>query len=288
MNAVPRPAPLPPPSPTAAAHRLARMAITSLHAELACAPKPGLVTPWSRGSHNDMDAATFLRSLFALRGYFVAVAAAGAHNVPFDHLRMLGIEAETAMLRATGGINTHRGAIFSLGLLVAASARLRHVEHAAPPATAVCHAVRGYWASALLAAPLNSASPGQRARQRHGVPGVREQAAQGFPLLREVALPTLQATLHATADRQAAMVQTLMSLVAVTTDLNLLHRGGERGLAFAQQQARRFLAEGGALEPGWRARLGPVCDAFKARRLSPGGSADLLACAWFLHLQERA
>lgn len=287
MNAVPRPAPLPPPSPTAAAHRLARMAITSLHAELACAPKPGLVTPWSRGSHDDMDAATFLRSLFALRGYFVAVAAAGAHSAAFDNLRMLGIEAETAMLRATGGINTHRGAIFSLGLLVAASARLRHVVHA-PQGTAVCHAVRGYWAPALLAAPLNSASPGQRARQRHGVPGVREQAAQGFPLLREVALPTLQATLRATADRQAAMVQTLMSLVAVTTDLNLLHRGGERGLAFAQQQARRFLAEGGALESGWRARLGPVCDAFQARRLSPGGSADLLACAWFLHLQERA
>ncbi|RLK56003.1 triphosphoribosyl-dephospho-CoA synthase [Stenotrophomonas rhizophila] len=288
MNAVPHPAPLPPPSPTAAAHRLARMAITSLHAELACAPKPGLVTPWSRGSHDDMDAATFLRSLFALRGYFVAVAAAGARNVPFDDLRMLGIEAEASMLRATGGINTHRGAIFSLGLLVAASARLRHVEHAAPQGTAVCHAVRGHWASALLAAPLNSTSPGQRARQRHGVPGVREQAAQGFPLLREVALPTLQATLRATDDRQAAMVQTLMSLVAVTTDLNLLHRGGERGLAFAQQQARRFLAEGGALEAGWRARLGAVCDAFEARRLSPGGSADLLACAWFLHLQERA
>jgi len=278
MSAVLHSVPAVPPSPTAAAHRLGRLAITSLHAELACAPKPGLVTPWSQGSHQDMHAGTFLRSLFALRGYFVAVAAAGAH----------GIDAEAAMLRATGGVNTHRGAIFSLGLLVAASARLRHAAGTRPQGIEVCQAVRDYWAPALLTAPLNSDSPGQRARQRHGVAGVREQAAQGFPLLRDVALPTLQAALRATQDRQAAMVQTLMSLIAVTTDLNLLHRGGERGLAFAQQQARRFLAEGGALQPGWRARLGPVCDAFEAKRLSPGGSADLLACAWFLHQQEGA
>jgi triphosphoribosyl-dephospho-CoA synthase len=288
MNAALHPVPAPPPSPTAAAHHLGRLAIASLHAELACAPKPGLVTPWSRGSHQDMDAGTFLRSLFALRGYFVAVATAGAQETPFEQLRSYGMAAEAAMLRATGGVNTHRGAIFSLGLLVAASARLRHAGGARPRGIEVCQAVRDYWAPALLTAPLNSDSPGQRARQRHGVAGVREQAAQGFPLLHEVALPTLQAALHATDDRQAAMIQTLMALVAVTTDLNLLHRGGERGLAFAQQQARRFLAEGGALQSGWRARLGPVCDAFEAKRLSPGGSADLLACAWFLHQQEGA
>ncbi|WP_353085549.1 triphosphoribosyl-dephospho-CoA synthase MdcB [Stenotrophomonas sp.] len=288
MSAVLHSVPAVPPSPTAAAHRLGRLAITSLHAELACAPKPGLVTPWSQGSHQDMHAGTFLRSLFALRGYFVTVAMAGAQETPFEQLRSYGIGAEAAMLRATGGVNTHRGAIFSLGLLVAASARLRHAAGTRPHGIEVCQAVRDYWAPALLSAPLNSDSPGQRARQRHGVAGVREQAAEGFPLLRDVALPNLQAALRATQDRQAAMVQTLMSLIAVTTDLNLLHRGGERGLAFAQQQARRFLAEGGALQPGWRARLGPVCDAFEAKRLSPGGSADLLACAWFLHQQEGA
>ena len=119
----PRPACLPRPQDRAEAARLGRLAIASLHAELALAPKPGLVTPSDAGSHADMDARTFWRSLAALRGYFEAIAQAGLAQAPFDALRRLGLQAEDAMLRATDGINTHRGAIFSLGLLTAAAAR---------------------------------------------------------------------------------------------------------------------------------------------------------------------
>ncbi|WP_234419450.1 triphosphoribosyl-dephospho-CoA synthase, partial [Xanthomonas fragariae] len=86
------------------AHRLGRLAVGALHAELTCSPEPCLVTPFDTVSHTDMDASTFLRSLFALRGYFVAVAQAGIDNAPFERLRQLGIDAETAMLHATGGV----------------------------------------------------------------------------------------------------------------------------------------------------------------------------------------
>lgn len=267
--------------------RLGRLAIASLHAELACAPKPGLVTPFDSGSHDDMDAGTFLRSLFALRHYFTAIAGAGADDAPFAALRAHGLAAERAMLRATGGINTHRGAIFSLGLLVAAAARCRRQHGHAAPAAQVCLAVQ-HWADDFAAAPLDASSPGQRARLRHGVPGVREQAAAGYPLLRELAVPTLRHALHSGLARDAALCQTLMQLVAQVDDLNLLHRGGADGLAWAQQQARRFLAGGGAFAPGWQARLHAFGEGFVARRLSPGGSADLLACAWFLLQQEGA
>ena len=287
MNALRQPVPGIAAPRSADARRLGRLAIASLHAELACTPKPGLVTPFSRGSHSDMDASTFLRSLFALRGYFVAIAQAGSNDAPFESLRSLGIAAEAAMLRATGGINTHRGAIFSLGLLVAQAARLRASGERPPSGAAVCRGV-AQWRAALLAAPLNPASPGQRARRRHAVPGVREQAADGYPLLRDLALPTLQRVLHATADAEAAQVETLMTLIAHTVDLNLLHRGGDAGLAFAQGQARRFLAAGGVQQADWRERVAAIGHAFEQRRLSPGGSADLLACTWFLHLQERA
>ncbi|MFC6841113.1 triphosphoribosyl-dephospho-CoA synthase MdcB [Xanthomonas theicola] len=268
-------------------HRLGRLAVASLHAELACAPKPGLVTPFDRGSHEDMDAATFLRSLFALRGYFVAIAAAGAADAAFPALRELGIVAERAMLRATGGINTHRGAIFSLGLLVAAAARLRRQHQAATDGVAVCNAV-GLWRDALPDAPLDPHSHGQRMRRLHGVAGVREQAAEGFPLLRELALPALRGALRAGFAHDAAMAQTLLLLIAHTEDLNLLHRGGRDGLRFAQRSARAFLDAGGAAQPQWRQRLARIGDAFVARRLSPGGSADLLACACFLQRQETA
>ncbi len=275
------------PNAVATPHRLGRLAVASLHAELACAPKPGLVTPFDRGSHDDMDASAFLRSLFALRGYFVAIAAAGMADAPFATLRQRGIEAERAMLRATGGVNTHRGAIFSLGLLVAAAARLRSQQHAMPDGVAVCNAV-GHWHDALLDAPLDPHSHGQRMRRRHGVAGVREQAAEGFPLLREVALPTLRRALRAGVAHDAAMAQTLLQLIAQTDDLNLLQRGGHDGLRFAQCSARAFLEAGGVAQPDWRQQLAHLGEAFVARRLSPGGSADLLACACFLQRQEAA
>lgn len=232
-----------------------------------------------------MDASTFLRSLFALRGYFVAIAQAGIAQAPFEHLRQLGIAAEAAMARSTGGINTHRGAIFSLGLLTAQAARLRAVHGRRPSGEQVCCAVQA-WSVALQAAPLDSQSHGQRMRAQYRVAGVREQAAAGYPLLRNVALPALRAALASGASREAALAQTLMQLIAELDDLNLLHRGGQAGLAHAQQQARAFLTAGGIAQAGWRAQLAHIGDGFVARRLSPGGSADLLACAWFLHAQE--
>jgi triphosphoribosyl-dephospho-CoA synthase len=115
---------------------------------------------------------------------------------------------------------------------------------------------------------------------------VREQAATGYPLLRDVALPTLRHALASGLPREAAMCQTLMQLIACVDDLNLLHRGGADGLRWAQRQARRFLRDGGTFVSGWQARLHGIGERFVARRLSPGGSADLLACSWFLLQQE--
>jgi triphosphoribosyl-dephospho-CoA synthase len=266
--------------------QLGRLAIASLHAELVCVPKPGLVTPFDTGSHDDMDAATFMRSLFSLRGYFSAIAHAGAALAGFGHLRELGIAAEHAMTRATGGVNTHRGAIFSLGLLVAGAASLR-AQRRTTHAESVCREVASCWGASILEAPVDRASHGQRVRLRHGATGARGEAAQGFPSLRKIAVPTLRYALDATADRNAAMIHTLMTLVAFTEDTNLLHRGGTAGLALARRRSREFLAGGGALASGWQARLGPIGREFEAARLSPGGSADLLACAWFLVRLER-
>ena len=100
---------------------IGRAATLALHDELALSPKPGLVTLTDRGSHADMDAHTFMRSLFALRGYFVRIAELGHGGAPFEALEQCGIAAEARMLAATGGVNTHRGAIFMLGLLCASA-----------------------------------------------------------------------------------------------------------------------------------------------------------------------
>jgi triphosphoribosyl-dephospho-CoA synthase len=269
--------------------QLGRFAVASLHAELVCAPKPGLVTPFDTGSHEDMDATTFMRSLFALRGYFSAIADAGAEAATFTRLKQLGIDAEAAMNRATGGINTHRGAIFSLGLLVAAAASLR-AQGADLSAEAICHEVRLRWGAPILAAAERGtgASHGQLAVRRYGVGGARHEAAEGFATLRNVAIPALRLSLAVSGQPNAALAQTLMTLVATTEDTNLLHRGGGRGLAYAQLEAREFLRAGGIASSSWEERLALIGRDFVARRLSPGGSADLLACAWFLVRVERS
>jgi triphosphoribosyl-dephospho-CoA synthase len=263
--------------------QLARLAVASLHAELVTAPKPGLVTPFDTGSHDDMDAATFMRSLFALRGYFLAIAEAGATAAPFARLKQLGIDAEAAMMRATGGINTHRGAIFSLGLLVAAAASLR-ARDAHLCAESICGEVAVRWGVAILAEAQRARgeSHGQRVGRRYGAGGARHEAAGGFPTLQAVAIPALRLVLGNREQTNAARVHTLMTLVATTEDTNLLHRGGSTGLAYAQRRACEFLRAGGIASPGWQVSLAQIGSDFVARRLSPGGSADLVACAWFL------
>ena len=112
------------PAPVADCERIGRLAVRSLYREVALAPKPGLVSPVDNGSHDDMDMSIFFRSLFALRHYFRDIARAGADGAGFATLQSLGLAAEAQMLAATGGINTHRGAIFNLGLLCAAAGRV--------------------------------------------------------------------------------------------------------------------------------------------------------------------
>jgi triphosphoribosyl-dephospho-CoA synthase len=103
--------------------RLQQICLDALRYEALAWPKPGLVTPVDSGSHRDMNIGTLLASIDALRGSFAQLAAAGASARPFSVLQQIGIAAEREMLSATSGINTHRGAIFNLGLLVAAAAR---------------------------------------------------------------------------------------------------------------------------------------------------------------------
>lgn len=262
--------------------QLGRFAVASLHAELVCAPKPGLVTPFDSGSHRDMDAATFMRSLFALRVYFAEISQAGARGAEFLELKRLGVTAESVMLHATRGVNTHRGAIFSLGLLVAAAAALRAEGALFPRAESVCNEVGQRWGADLLSAPLDATSHGQMAARRYSAGGARAEAASGFPSLREIALPALRTCLVSGLDPNATLAHCLMSLICHMEDTNLLHRGGREGLVFAQKSARAFLADGGARVTGWQARLSTLAAEFVARNLSPGASADLLACAWFL------
>ncbi|MCK0207755.1 triphosphoribosyl-dephospho-CoA synthase [Starkeya koreensis] len=269
----------------ATAAEIDRCALWALGMELRLYPKAGLVSFVDTGSHVDMNAATFLRSTAALKGYFAALAQAGAEGASFAGMKAIGIAAEARMFRATGGVNTHRGAVFSLGLLAAAAGMDDEMDISAYPlerSRRLCARVRRWGADILAARSPVDASHGAQVRARYGAAGAREQAAAGFPVLRAHTLPAFHAARRAGAGIEAAGLHAFYATVAVLDDNNMLYRAGPEGLAYARRAAGEFMAAGGMLVPEGFGRARALHAAFVARRLSPGGAADLVAAAFFL------
>ncbi|MHC2333857.1 triphosphoribosyl-dephospho-CoA synthase MdcB [Bradyrhizobium sp. USDA 4454] len=266
------------------AEQIGQLAAVCLKLEVATYPKPGLVSHIDNGAHRDMDAALLCRSADTLAPFFRDLAAAGAGGAGMNRLRAIGVAAERAMMAATSGVNTHRGAIFGLGLLCTAAG----YRGALGIRKSLGELVSQRWGDAILAGPVSLRSHGAVAARRHGAGGARSEAARGFRSVYDIALPALhKARTLAPHDEEAVRVQTCMTLIAAVTDTNLLHRGGAEGLRFAQASASAFLASGGVGSCGWRARAVEIHRAFVARNLSPGGSADLLAMALFIDRLER-
>jgi triphosphoribosyl-dephospho-CoA synthase len=261
---------------------IGRAATLALYDELALSPKPGLVTLTDAGSHTDMDARTFMRSLSALRGYFVRIATLGAEGAPFEELQRCGIDAEVRMLAATGGINTHRGAIFMLGLLCAAAGAAAAGRQGLDPSS-LRDALLARWGGALEEKSRRASTlPGGIAARRHGLRSAAAEAAAGFPVLFEIAVPAMQMAQARGMSWQNELLDTLFSVIAVLDDSNLAHRGGIDGLRCAQRAAREFLAAGGAWRRDGIAAARAIADDFVSRRLSPGGAADTLAAACWM------
>jgi triphosphoribosyl-dephospho-CoA synthase len=275
----------------AIAGKIAHLAVRSLYEELVLYPKPGLVSLRDNGAHRDMNAATFMRSLFALRHYFAEIAVAGTCGAPMAELRRLGLAAETRMLRATGGINTHRGAIFALGLLSAAAGRA-WVEGGDYSDATVRKIIAERWRRDLLAVPAPSARPpshGEQVAARYAVAGARGEAARGFSAVFDVALPALRTALACGADGERARLHAFFSLLAVVTDTNVLYRAGDEALRTLQRSAASFIVSGSVFADHWLARAETLHRQCSLQGISPGGCADLFAAAWFVHqLQTEA
>lgn len=262
--------------------KVGRLAIGALYREVSLAPKPGLVSPVDSGSHADMNFSTFVRSLQALRGYFPAIARLGTQMPTYAQLQCCGVDAEQRMLQATNGVNTHRGAIFNIGLLCAA-AGVESVRAGSCSAESICRCVADMWGPAIAAtAKAVSDSHGAFVQRQYGSGGARAEAAAGFPSAISIGLPAYRAAHKQTHCPQQAAVQCFFTLMAELEDTNLLWRGGRQGLHFAREAATTFLDQGGVYSNGWQVRAQALHSEFVSRRLSPGGSADLLGVVLFL------
>jgi triphosphoribosyl-dephospho-CoA synthase len=255
-------------------------AVSVLIEEAELTPKPALVDRRSNGAHHDLDLGRLQRSAQALQDGFAAIAWAASGGTPSLRLReqlgRIGRDMERRMMAAIDGSNAHRGAIWSLGLLVAAAAQLSDRNAASIAAEA----------AALARLPDRFAprqlSHGERARLRFGVAGARGEAQAAFPHAIRVGLPTLRAARDRGVPEDCARLDALMAIMASLDDTCLLHRGGLAALEAAKAGARAVLAAGGTAAPAGHERLHRLHAELMARWASPGGSGDLLAVTLFL------
>jgi len=265
----------------ARAAEFADLAVDALIAEALLTPKPALVDQRGSGAHRDLNLHRMLRSARALRDgfYRMAIYTRGrCIDVELrEQLARIGRAAERRMLLATCGANSHRGAIWVLGLLVAAKAMSAPDSGAADLAATASRIalLPDRWAQA-------ADSHGRRVCQQYGVGGARGEAIAAFPHVIEVGLPALRAARRRGADESCARLDALMAIMSRLDDTCLLYRGGRAALETAQGGARAVLDAGGASTPEGRRRLLQLDVQLVAMNASPGGSADLLAACIFL------
>lgn len=261
--------------PSSMPYIIARLATQALQAELDTTPKPGLVDRRDSGAHSDMDYALMQRSLRTLHPYFVRLALLGMASAQpcHDSVVQTGVEAERAMLAATGGVNTHRGALFSMGLaVIAASALWCGAESVRKPPS---------WRDvadgiAALAGRFTYAvgTHGSEVRRKTGLKGALDNARDGYPQLFARWLP-FYAECRAANDSHA-LHKTLLRIMCDLDDTNIAYRAGVATMHGVKAEARRLLDDFSV------AGLEAMNASFKARNISPGGSADMLSLVVFL------
>jgi triphosphoribosyl-dephospho-CoA synthase len=264
---------------------LAALATQSLIAEAELTPKPGLVDRRGAGAHNDLSLELMMQSAIVLEPYFAAMAACSEAQDLRNNLRAelaeIGRDAERAMHQVTQGTNSHKGAIWVLGLLVAAAAR-GHGQNARGIA-----AVAGAIARLPDRAQPGFVTHGDIVRIRYGVAGARGEASSNFRHVTRFGLPTLRHRRARTFPEEICRLDALLSVMAELDDTCVLYRGGVEALEVVKSGARAVLLAGGSGSANGRQKMCKLDRELIRRHVSPGGSADLLAATVFLDAVER-
>jgi triphosphoribosyl-dephospho-CoA synthase len=265
-------------------YRLASLAREALIAEAELTPKPGLVDRRGSGAHHDLSLCLMRQSATAIEPYFAAMASCAQEQDLDCNLRAwlaaIGRDAERAMYQATQGSNAHKGAIWILGLLVAAAIRVPSQN--AQEITAVAGAI----ARLPDRAQPKLITHGDMVRNRYGAGGARMEASSNFPHVLNCGLPVLRDRRVRKFPEEACRLDALLSLMAKLDDTCVLYRGGMEALRVVKSDARAVLDAGGYSNANGRQRMRELDRELIARHVSPGGSADLLAATIFLDALE--
>ncbi len=272
---------------------VAMLASKSVLYEVTASPKPGLVDRNNNGAHTDMDFFTFMASSSALNKGFLEIAQVtnafeGAPHELLKLLRPIGIMMEEAMFEATSGVNTHKGIIFSLGLLVAATVEVSKRE--VPSATVVAAYVKTMTVG--LTKELKNddrdaqMTNGEKIFQTYGYTGIRGEVEAGFPTVMNFGLDALKESYYTLGCKNKSFIHTLFRLMTVCEDSNIISRHNPETLTEVQEVAKNFLESGGMYQENCIQQVEELDKRFTAAYISPGGSADLLAVSIFFGLIE--
>lgn len=248
---------------------IAHLATRALQAELDTTPKPGLVDKRDNGAHRDMDHALMLRSIRVLHPYFIRLAQLGCSSPqpPHDDIVRIGIEAERAMFEATGGVNTYKGALFSMGLAVIAAG-----------GAALCHNTNAMSSSiAALASrfPITKGTHGSEAKTRACLKGALDNARDGYRMLFEAWLPFYETCVES-ADPYA-LHKTLLRIMCDLDDTNIVYRTSLATMLQVKEESKQLLQSFSIMG------LETMNSKFMRCNISPGGSADMLSLVVFLY-----
>lgn len=264
--------------PTTLPYLIAHLATQALQTELDTTPKPGLVDKHDNGAHLDMDYALMLESIRALHPYFLKLSLLGFQDQQPDteQIRTIGIEAEKAMLEATRNVNTHKGALFSLGLAVVAAAHLAYHRYKTAENTCLQLPVSEFQEIIIQLAcqfPQAKGTHGSTVFEKHPVRGALANAQQGYAQLTTDWLPYYQQLRY--DDYQCH--KTLLHIMSQLDDTNIYYRRDAMTVARVKQQSEELLA-GFSVD-----KLLAMNEQFVSENISPGGSADMLSLTVFVN-----
>lgn len=280
--------------------KIAAYAVESLLYEVTATPKPGLVDRGNKGAHHDMDYFTFMSSAAALHDTFDEMTALGMEYSSCSSARLLpalretGKRAEEQMFLFTKGVNTHKGMIFSLGLLCGCAGYLMGQRPEQKlSGEAICVAAgelcRGICETDFARLDRKKQlTKGEQMYLNYGYKGVRGVAESGYEIVRTVSLPVYTCLRSSNIPVNDALVHTLLYLIKNTEDTNIVARHDRQTALYAKAYAKKALEEGGMLSDKGRCRVAQMDHDFIDRYISPGGCADLLAVTHFLYTINRA
>lgn len=265
--------------------------------EVSASPKPGLVDRFNSGAHNDMDYFTFLRSSSAIIDEFRAMAVIGAQIKDYnlkdvlEMIRPIGIKAEKKMFRATYGVNTHKGIIFSIGIICAAAGfAMRKTGKHTVKAETLCDIVKEI-TSGICEKELTNIedksqlSNGEKLYKKYELKGIRGEAESGFETVLSKGIPIIRENIDK-RNVNDVLVQALLNIMTVSEDTNIVWRHDIDTLNYVKEYSKIVLDNGGMFSDKGKKSIIDMDKTFIEKNISPGGSADLLAVTIMLSLLE--